>query len=349
MDPRVILRSPDPPQVPSPALSAIVLAPFAFGDVGKLIRCLAQQTIRDRVEVVLVVPSAKVLGSEGEAALQACGAYQVLEVGPMKSLPAARAAGIRAARAPIVALTEDHCFPEPDWAAALVRAHDGPWVAVAPVFEAPIPRRSRARAACLVQYAPWTNVDAGCELDDLPGHNSSYKRHVLLAYGESLDRMLLIESVLHWDLRRRGHRLWLEPGARVRHVYMTKWWASTVENYYIARGFAAARARGWSVLHRAAFVLASPLVPVVRFSRLAPRALAFGWGRDIPNLSWLLLVSGVGELMGCAFGPGPSVTMGVELDTRRYRFISPEDRAAIWGDVPSAADRITSPRSASEV
>ena len=332
------------PTTMSPAISAIIVAPFGLTHVRQLLRVLARQTIRDRLEVVIMIPSRADVDAAGEEALAAFAAHQVIETGPMSSLPRWRAEGVHAASAPVVVLTEDHCFPDPGWAEALVRAHEGPWAAVGPVFEPPDSPHPLARASCLMQYAPWTHPARAGEVDDLPGHNSSYKRDLLLAYGERLATMLAAESVLHWDLRRRGHRLWLENGARVRHVYMTKLRGSLTENLYIGRGFAASRARGWSLPHRAAFSLASPLVPVVRLARLVPRAIALGWGRELPRILPALLpqlaVSAAGEFIGCTFGIGNAVAMGVDLDTRRYRFVSAEARAAIWGatdDPPGAA------------
>src|SRR5437588_9721913 len=40
-----------------------------------------------------------------------------------RSVPELRALGIRAASGAVVALTEDHCIPPPDWLAAIRRAH----------------------------------------------------------------------------------------------------------------------------------------------------------------------------------------------------------------------------------
>jgi hypothetical protein len=309
--------------------------------VAHLLRALGRQTIRSRIEIVLLVPSRASLDQAAQNALSAFGALRVVETGPMTSLPAARAAGVRAASAPIVVLTEDHCFPAPEWAEAMVRAHAGPWAAVGPVFEPPVPGDARARAACLMQYASWTHPARTGEVADLPGHNSSYKRDVLLAYGDRLPAMLVAESVLHWDLRRQGHRLWLEDGARVRHVYMTRRLPSFDESFYIARTFAGRRASRWSVPRRAAFALASPLVPVVRFARIVPRALDLGWGRALPRivpaLVPLLVVSAVGELIGCVFGVGTAEGRGVDLDTRRHRFVSPEVKEMYWPAEPDDA------------
>jgi hypothetical protein len=41
------------------------------------------------------------------------------------------------ARAPIVALAEDHAFPAPGWAEALIAAHRDPWAAIGAVIRHP--------------------------------------------------------------------------------------------------------------------------------------------------------------------------------------------------------------------
>ena len=49
-------------------------------------------------------------------------------------LPEARAAGVRAASAPIVFIGETHSYPQPGWAEALLTAFEGPWAAVVPAI-----------------------------------------------------------------------------------------------------------------------------------------------------------------------------------------------------------------------
>jgi hypothetical protein len=69
-----------------------------------------------------------------------------------------------------------------------------------------------------IEYGPWLHPVSGGSVDHLPGHNSSYKRDLLLAYGSQLDAMLEAESVLHWELLAKGHQLCLEPAARTYHL-----------------------------------------------------------------------------------------------------------------------------------
>ena len=102
----------------------------------------------------------------------------------------ARVAGIRKARAPLVVLLEDHSFPAEGWAEALIRAHAGPWSAVGPAVGLANLHCMKAWANYLIQYSPWMKPAQSGVIDDLPGHNSSYKKELLLGYGDDLESMM---------------------------------------------------------------------------------------------------------------------------------------------------------------
>jgi glycosyl transferase family 2 len=321
--------------VTPPALSVVVVAYYGYPPMRQLMRHLSAQTLRHQIEMVVVASSADALALD-DGAFAGFWGFQIVEVGRITALNRARVAGIRAARGRIVALTEDHCFPRPDWAEALLRAHDGPWIGVGPTIGLANPQRHRAWANYLLQYGPWVAPTRSGEISDIPGHNSSYKREALLAFGEHLDAFFMADTILHWELGRRGHRLYLESGARAEHVYMTRLRPFIAENYCIGRQFASTRARPWSAARRLAFAMATPLIPLVRFTRILGRMREFGWlGRLLPILPSLALgltVSAAGEFMGCLFGIGRAAERTLDLDFCRDRFVSDQERAAIWGD-----------------
>src|SRR5437588_133855 len=82
-------------------------------------------------------------------------------------------------------------------AQALLAAHRGPWAAVGPVVRNANPSTSVSWADFLIGYGPWCDPAPAGDLDHLPGHNSSYKRAILLDYGSELEGLLEAESVLH--------------------------------------------------------------------------------------------------------------------------------------------------------
>ncbi len=314
----------------TPEMSVVVITPDDFETVRKTVRHLRAQNVCGQLEVVLVAPSAASLSLD-EKALDGFHSHMIVEVGPFTSTARARAAGVRAATARVVALVEDHAYPAPGWAEALVVRHRESWAAVGPVMSNANPRSVTSWANLLVEYAPWLEPSEGGEREHLPGHNGSYKREALIAYGERLEAMLEAESVLHWDLRAKGHALYLEPKARVFHQNFSEPLPSLTLRFNGGRLFAASRAREWPAWRRALFTAASPLIPFVRCTRIAREMLRRGptrriWPRLLPALIVSLIFDGAGEAAGYAFGPGGAMAKLSDMEFHRERFLAARDR-----------------------
>lgn len=323
-----------------PQLSVVVVTPDGVSTVRKTLRHLRSQSICERMEVLIVAPAADGLGLD-ESELREFHAYRVVEVGHMRSTARARAAGVRAARAEVVAFAEDHAFPAPGWAEALVRRHAEEWAAVGPVMSNANPRSATSWANLLIEYAPWLDPSEGGEREHLPGHNGSYKRALLLEYGERLEAMLDAESVLHWDLRSRGHKLYLEPRARTFHQNFSAHAPSLTLRFNGGRLFASARARGWPAWRRALYACASPLIPLVRCARIAGELLKSGRPRQIlprvlPALFALLAFDGAGELAGYALGAGDSMRKLSDMEFHRGRYMAARDRRETSSELAEA-------------
>jgi hypothetical protein len=110
-------------KVDTPVLSVILVTPDCYATIRTTVRHLLRQGIRDRIELVLVVPIQQELQANLEE-LKRFLCYQVVEVGSIQSIAQANCAGVRKARAPIIALGEDHAFPAAGWAEALVKANE---------------------------------------------------------------------------------------------------------------------------------------------------------------------------------------------------------------------------------
>ena len=181
-------------------------------------------------------------------------------------------------------------------------------------------------ADLLIAYGPWLEpVQAGL-VGHLPGHNSSYKREILLTYGPELETMLESESVLHWDLRAKGYELYLEPGARVYHLNFERLAAWIPAQFHSGRLFAAARARQWRLLRRVLYAGGAVLIPLIRLWRSLPHLtrLAQPWPmrlRVCLLVVFGLVVSAVGEMLGYAAGAGGSSSRMGELEFHRSRHV----------------------------
>ncbi len=318
---------------PSPRLSVVIVAPDAFAAIRRTVEHLARQTVRDVLELVVVAPSLASLRAD-EALLAAFPRVVRVEAGPVGSIGPANAAGVRRATAAVVALAEDHAFPDPDWAERLLAAHEGPWAAVGPSVRNANPASAVSRADLLIGYGPWlAPADAG-EVPYLPGHNTSYKRDALLAFGETLGEWLDAETLLHWKLRAEGARLWLEPSARIAHANFSLWRSWLPAQYHYGRLFAGLRARGMSRWRRIVYVAGSPLIPVVRLARLWREARA----RPGDATAWSCLhalvaglaMDGLGQLVGYALGTGRAADRVARYEFHRARHVRPDERRALW-------------------
>jgi hypothetical protein len=314
-------------------ISLVLVTPAGFEPVRRTISHLRRQTARDRIELVIVAQSALSRDELGHE-LDGFAAVRLLDLGPFPSMGAAFAAGVRAASAPIVGCAEEHSFPEPGWAAALIQAHSGSWAAVSGVIENANPGTFTSWAALASDFGPaMAPLDAG-EASELPGHHTSYKRSVLLGYGSDLEQMLEVEWVLQEDLRASGARLFREPAAVSRHLNPSRVASHLHAQMNGGRLFAGnrSRLRNWNVLRRLVWVAGSPLHPLVRLSRSLPhlrRADARGGARLFILLALGLLANSVGQMIGYALGPGQAGEQRLAIDLHRRSDLTESDRVAL--------------------
>jgi GT2 family glycosyltransferase len=323
----------------TPELSVIIVTPDRFETIRRTVAWLGAQTVREALELVIVAPSREALELD-EHDLDGFHGFRVVEVGTVHPIAAGNAAGVREASAPVVVFAEDHSYPQPGWAEALIAAHRGPWAAVGPVVANANPRSGVSWADFLPGYGPWLDPTPGGVVDHLPGHNSSYKRDLLLELGPDLDPMLNAESVLHWELRSRGHQLYLEPAAKTRHFNFSRLSIYLRATFFNSWTFAAERARGgrWGPLRRLAYAAAWPLIPLVRLRRVfrdLRRARSPGvLPRLLPPVLLGLTVSALGEAMGYLLGPGSAPEKVSAYHFHRDRHVTRRDRVEMARTVP---------------
>ena len=316
----------------SPELSVILITPDTFDTLRRTIECLVRQTARDRLEVVIIAPTSARIDIDRDLVAPLVD-VRVVRLDSLTPTGPARAAGIRAARAPIVAFGEEHCFPAPTWAQALLDAHRGDHAAVGPAMHNANPDTVVSWADLLIGYGPWAAPIEKHEPEYLPGHNSSYKRSVLAEYGDRLETLMEAETVLMWDLRAKGHRLLLDPAAEAAHMNFG-YWASWLPVMYLnGRAFADTRASGWSTPKRAVYAAASPLIPLVRLVRTFGHARRLGRGasflaRVVPTMCVGLLADGLGQMAGYAFGAGNAHARAAEYEWHRMKHAPPSVASA---------------------
>ena len=318
---------------PAPVMSVVLPTPADFASIATTVRYLARQTIAARLELVVVAMGRDHFALDASAC-RAFGHAQVARSGT-RSHGEAGAAGVRAARAPIVVFAEDHCFPEPEWAAALLAAYaSDEIVAVGPVFRNANPGTLVSWCDFAIGYGPWMAPGTAGDATFIAGHNSSYRRDVLLELGPRLEDLLEAETVLHLELRARGRRLLVEPRARSAHTNFGRLDIWFPVQFHCGRVFAAERARHWGWARRAFYAAASPLIPFVRFVRTfrqlgrasGPRP---SFARLAPLLGLGLVADGAGQLMGYLAGSGTSPRYLTGFEFGRVNFV-PEEERVLW-------------------
>jgi hypothetical protein len=275
---------------------------------GSLASILAQDVV-DELEILLID-----LDHGRSAPLDGSGHPSVRTIAMPETTvySAARAHGVREAKTPILAFVEEHCRVYTGWAAALIRAHAGPYAAVGGEIHNGNPQVRLSRTIALMNYNLWMPPAPRAEFDLLPGHNSSFKREVLLGYGDELETLLRAEVALCHRLHRDGHRLLLEPDAKFEHINETKL-ASIANGYFLwHRCYGPIRARvfGWSRARRLFYVAATPLIPFYYLARLTlvllrrrPHLVVQAW-LAAPQILFAQYASALGQAAGLLFGTG---------------------------------------------
>jgi Glycosyl transferase family 2 len=323
-------RTTDHGRLTRPEMSVLIVTPDDRRTIARTLRHLRAQTVRDRLELIVCAPTREGLGL-AESDVEGFARVTVVEVGRVERVARAKVEGVRAACAPFVAFAEDHCFPEPEWAALLLEAHGRGAAAVGPTMLNANPRTATSWAGLYLHYGCCMEPAPAGAAATLPWHNTSYRRELLLSYGEELAPMLAVEGALLEDLRRRGHELYFEARARTAHVQITRLRSWVLHSFWGGRLFGATRARkqGWKAWRRALYVCGGPLIPLVRLWRTIPRVGATGRGllpRVIPPMIAGLIPHAAGEVCGYALGFGDSERRYSSYEIKRTLHVTEADR-----------------------
>lgn len=287
---------------------SIVLATDSWATILPVMRRLEEQTIRNEIEIVLVLPSAEVetvdLASLGEF-----GQVHLVEVESIIPLGPARAAGVRAATTPLVFIGETHSFPHPEMVRALVDAHQAGWTVIVPAFHNANPDGAPSWAGFLAGYAAWTDGVPAGEIESSPLLNVSYRRSFLMDLGEGLARVLTEGEDMMAALRERGDRIWFEPRARIDHANLSFLGPLLNQRFIAGRVIAGARGAGWPWPRRLAYALGSPLIPIVLLGRHRGGIMRTIRRRRPPSGTLPVLILGsileaAGEMLGYLRGEG---------------------------------------------
>ncbi|HEV2047275.1 MAG TPA: glycosyltransferase [Chthoniobacterales bacterium] len=290
----------------APDLS-VILPTDAYETIQPVLEHLCRQTVANRLEIVLVAPASaamtKARAHEGEFA-----AIRLVQIASLSPLGAARAAGIRAATAPLIFVGETHSYLHPDAAEKLIAAAAaGPWASVTPGFANGNPTSLFSWAGFLADYARWSAYLPAGEIPEAPLYNALYHRDLLLSMGDRLEHMLTHGDELRMALQARGHRAYFEPAARIDHININSLFESIHEHFLAGRLIGSQRVDRWSWFRRLAYALGAGLIPFVLVWRVLPGVRRTAQVESIPiaTLPAILLLNvakAAGELVSYIAG-----------------------------------------------
>jgi len=319
----------------APELSIVLVSPSTIAPLRGTLEHLQRQTVRERMELVLVGPRRDSFEDADPASMRCFAGWTTVAAGPIREAERASAAGVAVTRAPLVALLENHVFPDPGWAQAVMQAHRGPWAAVASVIDNANPTTSSSWVEHLLSYGFHDGSVAGGEIARPSRNNLTWKREVLIGFGDRLAEMVKRDGGLIEEVGRAGGRWWRESSARLLHLNVSLLAPTLALRVHSARASAAKRARieGWTSARRWLYVAGSPAFPLLRLRALVPRLRARG-KHAVPKRTWpllavVLLFDSLGQAIGFAFGAGESAERAGRFDLHRLAYVTKADRARL--------------------
>lgn len=310
------------------AASVVLVTGDGAEALAGILSRLRRQTIARQLEVIFVTRP------ECADAISALRPNEFSEfvvlAGDLSTSARGRAQGVRAARADIVIFAEDHSFPlHDDWAERLVVHFDEGYAGVGPVVRNANPGTAASWGTLAIEYTHFLSQPSAGVAPYIAGHNSAYRRELLLGFGDDLPAMLESEWRLQNELRAGGHTFLMDPEIETAHMNYSRLRPSFRLHYLAGRMFAASRREGWGPARRIAFALAAPAIFLKRLIDVSARCLASDAAphlpRALPVMIGYLAASAAGEAMGYATGTGGRESDLAEMEYSRWRNVLPKE------------------------
>jgi hypothetical protein len=285
-----------------PSLTVVVVVLAGREYLVRCLRALRQQHFKP---AEILVPCDSTLADV--AALQTEFAdVRFIQVPGTHTYAELRSLGFREARGDLIALTEDHCSPDPEWCATIVELHRGDVAAVGGSVDKSGPDTMLNWGIYLSDFGRYMNPVKEGPAGYLTDCNVSYKRSVLEPIRD-LWAEQFHETTVNWTLSGQGRTLWLSPRVVVRQQRSLSWGYALKERYEFGRLFASTRVAGAGFGRRLFYAGASAVLPMILLGRVvknvAQKRRELGnFVRALPAILLLNFVWAWGEVVGYATG-----------------------------------------------
>ena len=238
----------------------------SFAAIAAVVERLAAQGNAGEIELVIATP-ARACWPCPPIEVASLAGVRVVETPLLPTAPA-RAAAVRAARAPIVVLGETHVFAQPDWAEPAGAGTRRPMGRGDAGNRERQPGRRPELGRAPDGLRPLPAAGESRETAGVASYNAAFKRASLLELGEALESLLEPGK-----LARRQNCEPVAAGsstslrARIDHLNVSRSRPWLVERYLGGRLFGANRSRNWPRSRALLYAAGSPLVAPLRLVR----------------------------------------------------------------------------------
>lgn len=217
-----------------------------------------------------------------------------------------RSLGAREASGELVAFTEDHCLPCPDWCQQIIDTHAKDYAAVGGSVEKLSPDRLLNWAVYFADYLRYMNPIPAGSVRALTDLNVSYKRAALDTIAPIWSQQFH-ENQVNEALLEKGYILWFQPAMRVDQQRSFHFGQALQDRYAFGRLFASTRVEHAPLSRRLIYTAFSILVPFLQVARttaqiVQKRRWIGKYLQAFPILFLLALVWASGEFMGYLTG-----------------------------------------------
>jgi glycosyltransferase involved in cell wall biosynthesis len=291
-----------------PQLSIIIASINGRSYLAECLTALQQQTGNISAEII-VADCVGITVTDFVAAVYP--EIKLIAVNEFQTVAMLRATAISVAAGEIIAITEDHCIPPPNWYESIWQAHhQHPAMAIGGAVD-------NGATDCLLDWAVYfceygkfmSPVTTGVVFD-LPAPNVSYKQAGLIAILDQLKQGYR-ETFLHDYLNSHGEVLWSDATISMIHKKHFTLFSFLTERYHYSRAFAGQRNKTMHPGQRLLYLCLAPLLPPILLVRLSRQVLSRKrhiqkFCFSLPYLVIFTVIWAIGEVVGYAIGPGNS-------------------------------------------
>lgn len=287
----------------SPELSVVVVTLGGRDYIPRCLSALKAQTNAPDMEII--IPCDERI-HDRESLQNEYPPAKFVSIPGRKTYAELRAIGFRQAKGRIIALTEDHCLPEPDWCANIMSEHEQSYAAVG----GPVDKEGNDS---ILNWAIYLN-DFGRYMSPVQEGNASYLTDCNVSYKKNILNEIselwheeFHETTVNWKLLEKGYTLHLSPKVGVFQQRSLTYKKAFRERYAFGRLFASTRVAATTVTKRFIYAVFSILLPGLLVMRVAKNVFlkkrAIGkFFVTFPAITFLSVAWAWGEFVGYLTG-----------------------------------------------